>query len=96
MSEAVGHETERDARALNALRAKMPAVERVIASEPAQPLIAEYGRTQVLAAIRATLARTLGVEIGRVNVKATTGEAMGFVGRGEGVAAVAVASVRAA
>jgi L-seryl-tRNA(Ser) seleniumtransferase len=30
-------------------------VERVIASEDAQPLIVEYGRTQVLAAIRATL-----------------------------------------
>jgi L-seryl-tRNA(Ser) seleniumtransferase len=44
-----------DARALNALLAKMPAVERVIASEPAQPLIAQHGRTQVLAAIRATL-----------------------------------------
>jgi L-seryl-tRNA(Ser) seleniumtransferase len=57
MSEAVGQETERDARALNALLAKMPAVERVIASAAAQPLIAEYGRTQVLAAIRATLER---------------------------------------
>ncbi|WP_043201444.1 L-seryl-tRNA(Sec) selenium transferase [Paraburkholderia acidipaludis] len=55
MSETVGHETERDARTLNALLARMPAVERVIASVPAQPLIAEYGRTQVLAAIRATL-----------------------------------------
>ena len=55
MSEAVGHEAERDTRALNALLARMPAVERVIACAPAQPLIAEYGRTQVLAAIRATL-----------------------------------------
>lgn len=55
MSEAVGNETELDARALNALLAKMPAVERVIASAPAQALIASYGRTQVLAAIRATL-----------------------------------------
>ncbi|MFP6560699.1 L-seryl-tRNA(Sec) selenium transferase [Paraburkholderia sp. B3] len=55
MSEAVGHETERDARTLNAWLARMPAVERVIASAPAQTLIAAYGRTQVLAAIRATL-----------------------------------------
>jgi 2-C-methyl-D-erythritol 2,4-cyclodiphosphate synthase len=31
-----------------------------------------------------------------VNVKATTGERMGFVGRGEGVAAVAVATLHAA
>jgi 2-C-methyl-D-erythritol 2,4-cyclodiphosphate synthase len=29
-----------------------------------------------------------------VNVKASTGERIGFVGRGEGVAALAVASVR--
>ena len=57
MSEAVGHETERDALALNALLARMPAVERVIASAQAQPLIATYGRTQVLATIRATLDR---------------------------------------
>ncbi|MFC5431703.1 L-seryl-tRNA(Sec) selenium transferase [Paraburkholderia denitrificans] len=55
MSETVGQETRYDARALNALLAKMPAVERVIASAQAQPLIAIYGRTQVLAAIRATL-----------------------------------------
>jgi 2C-methyl-D-erythritol 2,4-cyclodiphosphate synthase len=29
-----------------------------------------------------------------VNVKATTGEGMGFIGRQEGVAALAVASLR--
>lgn len=47
-------------------------------------------------AIRASLARALGLDAARVNVKATTGESMGFVGRGEGVAALAVASLRAA
>jgi 2-C-methyl-D-erythritol 2,4-cyclodiphosphate synthase len=45
------------------------------------------------AEIRASLARALGVTPTRVNVKATTGERMGFVGRGEGVAALAVASL---
>ncbi|RQH08952.1 L-seryl-tRNA(Sec) selenium transferase [Paraburkholderia dinghuensis] len=55
MSDTVGHEAEQDSAALNALLAKMPSVERVIASVTAQPLIALFGRTQVLAAIRATL-----------------------------------------
>jgi len=36
------------------------------------------------------LARALGIAPGQVNVKATSGEGMGFVGRGEGVAAHAV------
>ncbi len=44
-------------------------------------------------AIRAKLAAALGVDVARVNVKATTGERMGFVGRGEGVGALAVASL---
>jgi 2-C-methyl-D-erythritol 2,4-cyclodiphosphate synthase len=46
------------------------------------------------AEIRASLAATLQLEERRVNVKASTGEGIGFVGRGEGVAALAVASVR--
>jgi 2-C-methyl-D-erythritol 2,4-cyclodiphosphate synthase len=45
-------------------------------------------------AIRGCLAQTLGLPAGRVNVKATTGEGMGFVGRGEGIAALAIASLR--
>jgi 2-C-methyl-D-erythritol 2,4-cyclodiphosphate synthase len=46
-------------------------------------------------AIRGRLAAALGLEPGAVNVKASTGERMGFVGRGEGVAALAIASLRA-
>ena len=47
-------------------------------------------------AIRERLAVALGIAPGRVNVKASTGEGIGFVGRGEGVAALAVVSLRLA
>jgi 2-C-methyl-D-erythritol 2,4-cyclodiphosphate synthase len=45
------------------------------------------------AAMRASLAAALGLDAASVNVKASTGEGMGFVGRLEGVAALAVATV---
>jgi 2-C-methyl-D-erythritol 2,4-cyclodiphosphate synthase len=44
-------------------------------------------------AMAARLASALGIDPGRVNVKATTNERMGFVGRGEGIAALAVVTV---
>jgi 2-C-methyl-D-erythritol 2,4-cyclodiphosphate synthase len=44
-------------------------------------------------AMRAQLAAALGLEDGDVNVKATTGEGIGFVGREEGVAALATVTV---
>lgn len=44
-------------------------------------------------AMRERLAAILGIEVGRCSVKATTNEKMGFVGRGEGIAAIATASV---
>jgi 2-C-methyl-D-erythritol 2,4-cyclodiphosphate synthase len=47
-------------------------------------------------AIRERLAGALAIEPERVNVKASTGERIGFVGRGEGVAALALASVESA
>jgi 2-C-methyl-D-erythritol 2,4-cyclodiphosphate synthase len=43
--------------------------------------------------MRARLAEAVGLAPLEVNVKFSTGEGMGFVGRGEGVAAMAVATV---
>jgi 2-C-methyl-D-erythritol 2,4-cyclodiphosphate synthase len=48
------------------------------------------------AAMRARLAEALGIAVDAVNVKASTGEGIGFVGREEGVAALAVVTVEPA
>ena len=47
-----------------------------------------------LAPYRDAMVASLAAVVGSVNVKATTGEGMGFVGRGEGAAALAVATLR--
>ena len=44
-------------------------------------------------AMRARLAELMGVDIGSVSVKATTTERLGFTGRGEGIAAQAIATI---
>jgi 2-C-methyl-D-erythritol 2,4-cyclodiphosphate synthase len=46
--------------------------------------------------IAATLAGALGVDRDAVNIKATTSEGLGFIGRGEGAAALAVATIAGA
>jgi 2-C-methyl-D-erythritol 2,4-cyclodiphosphate synthase len=43
--------------------------------------------------MRASLASAVGLPVEAVNVKFTTAERMGFIGRGEGVAALAIATV---
>ena len=45
-------------------------------------------------AMRKALADIIGIEQGRISVKATTSERLGFTGRGEGIAALASATVR--
>lgn len=45
--------------------------------------------------IRESLAGVIGLPVSHVSVKATSGEGMGFVGRQEGAAALAVATVEA-
>ena len=54
-----------------------------------KPRIAAYRE-----AMRASIAVILSVPVGRTSVKATTTEGLGFIGRGEGLAAQAVATVR--
>lgn len=55
-----------------------------------QPKMSPY-----IEAMRANVAADLGVSIENVSVKATTTERLGFTGRGEGIAAEAVALIAA-
>lgn len=49
-----------------------------------------------MAAMKKRLGEVLGVEDGRINLKATTTEEMGFFGREEGMAAYAVVTIKKA
>jgi 2-C-methyl-D-erythritol 2,4-cyclodiphosphate synthase len=57
-------------------------------------VIAERPRiTPYAATMRGLIADALGITNGDVGIKATTNEGMGFIGRGEGIAALAVATL---
>jgi len=61
-------------------------VDATVACE--EPKLAPFGDE-----MRTRLADAAGLEQSAVNVKFTTGEKMGFVGRGEGIAALAIATI---
>ena len=56
-----------------------------------EPKIAPY-----ITDMRKNIARSLGIELGSVSVKATTNEKLGYIGREEGAAAHAVCLIRQA
>ncbi len=71
---------------LEAKGARLINVDAVIVAE--KPRLAPYINEMVK-----NIARCLGIEEERVNIKATTAEGLGFTGRGEGIAAYAVVLV---
>lgn len=74
---------------LDALRARRATLVNVDATVICQaPRLGPH-----LAAMVARLAKTMGVEADRVSVKAKSPEHLGHLGRGEGIAAMAIASV---
>jgi 2-C-methyl-D-erythritol 2,4-cyclodiphosphate synthase len=72
------------ARKLAALDLRVLNIDATIIAEA--PRMAPHVRRMVT-----TIAGDLGVEPAAVNIKATTTEGLGFVGRGEGIAAMAIA-----
>jgi 2-C-methyl-D-erythritol 2,4-cyclodiphosphate synthase len=86
----------RDADSLDLLRATVALLAEAgftVAHVDATVLIERPKLAPVRQQIRTKLAQALGTELAHVSVKATRGEGMGFVGREEGVAALAVATV---
>ena len=86
-------ETWRDADSIELLRtvvARVRAAGHEVAHVDATVMLERPKLAPYREAIHASLGAALGCS---VNVKATTGEGMGFVGRGEGAAALAIATL---
>ena len=65
---------------------KVNNIDATIAAQ--QPKIAPY-----IQQMNINIANTLGIDVSRINVKATTTEGLGFVGNKEGMSAYAIASI---
>jgi len=74
------------ARQVNFRRGSIVNVDSTIIAQ--EPKISPH-----IPAMKSNIALALGVNVRRIGIKATTNEQMGFVGRGEGIAAMAVVSV---
>jgi 2-C-methyl-D-erythritol 2,4-cyclodiphosphate synthase len=91
-------EAYRDADSLELLRAAgrlLEAEGRSVLHVDATVIIERPALAPHRDAMRGALADALGVELRQVSVKATRGEGMGFIGRQEGAAALAIATLSA-
>jgi 2-C-methyl-D-erythritol 2,4-cyclodiphosphate synthase len=75
---------ERTAEAVYSKGYRVLNIDTTVAAQA--PKLAPHVKT-----MNSNIAKALGVDVGQVSVKATTTEKMGFTGRGEGIAAWAVA-----
>jgi 2-C-methyl-D-erythritol 2,4-cyclodiphosphate synthase len=92
-------ERYRDADSIELLRAtvdRLTDAGHVIVNVDATVLMERPKLAPAREEIRRRLAAVLGIDPGHVSVKATRGEGMGFVGREEGIAAMAIATLRRA
>ena len=87
-------ETWRDADSIDLLRATCVRLEAVTIVNVDATVVAERPKLAgYIDAMRSRLADAMGLDRARVSVKATTAETMGALGREEGIAAIAIATV---
>ena len=98
----IGHHFPNDDESIRGISsiAILARVREVLAMKNAQPvnvdatLIAEAPKIAPhIAAMRANISEALQLPADRISIKATTNEGLGTIGRGEGMAAMAVAAV---
>ena len=75
------------------VREKLTAMDIVVVNVDATLVVEAPKMAPYLQSMKANLAEALAISPDRVGIKATTNEGLGFIGRGEGIAALAVASV---